>query len=59
LSLPFAGFAALGLVLLLESRSEQPIEFSGLGFQFKGASGPIVLWIMCYLAMALCIKLLW
>lgn len=56
---PFAGFAALGLVLHLESRSEQPIEFTALGFQFKGASGPVVLWVVCFLALALCIKLLW
>jgi hypothetical protein len=57
--LPFAGFAALGLVLLLESRSEQPIEFRAVGFEFKGASGPIVLWVLCFLAIVACLKVMW
>lgn len=57
--LPFAGYAALGLVLLLESRSENPLEFKAIGFEFKGASGPIVLWVLCLLAIAACIKMLW
>jgi cation transporter-like permease len=57
--LPFAGFAALALVLLLESRSDQPIEFKALGFEFKGASGPIVLWVLCFLAITGCLKLMW
>jgi hypothetical protein len=57
--LPFAGFAALGLVLLLESRSDQPLEFKAIGFEFKGASGPIVLWALCFLAIVISIKLMW
>jgi len=57
--LPFAGFAALGLVLFLESRSEQPIEFRGVGFEFKGASGPIVLWVLCFLAIVVGLKVMW
>ena len=57
--LPFAGFAALALVLLLESRSDQPIEFKAVGFEFKGASGPIVLWALCFLAITGCMKLVW
>lgn len=57
--LPFVGFAALGLVLLLESRSDEPIEFNALGFVFKGASGPIVLWVLCFLAIVVSLKALW
>jgi hypothetical protein len=57
--LPFAGFGALGLVLLLESRSEKPIEFRALGFEFKGASGPIVLWVLSFLAIVLCFRMMW
>jgi len=59
IALPFAGFAALGLVLLLESRSDQPLEFKALGFEFKGASGPIVLWVICFLAVVISLRLLW
>jgi hypothetical protein len=58
-ALPFAGYAALGLVLLLESRSDQPMEFKALGFEFKGSSGPVVLWVLCFLAVVVCMKLLW
>src|SRR2546422_1380992 len=42
-TLPSAAFAALLIVLVLEQSSGQ-IEFSSLGFAFKGASGQIVLW---------------
>jgi hypothetical protein len=57
--LPFAGYAALAVVLLLEARSGEPIEFTAPGFSFKGASGPIVLWVVCFLAVSICLKLLW
>ena len=57
--LPFAGYAALGLVMLLESRSEQPIEFKAIGFEFKGASAPIVLWVLCFVAISICLRLMW
>jgi hypothetical protein len=56
--LPAAALAALCLVVFLES-SSGPIEFKGLGFKFKGASGPIVLWVLCFLAIAGAIQLLW
>jgi len=58
IGLPMAAIGALGLVLLLEY-ARGPIEFEGLGFKFKGASGPVVLWVFCYLAIAATIKLLW
>lgn len=45
----FAIFSALFVVLLLRF-STGPIEFEGLGFKFRGASGPLVMWILCFLA---------
>lgn len=57
--LPSGGFAALCLVLFLDVRSTHQMKFKALGFEFEGASGPIVLWIMCFLACAVGIKLLW
>ena len=57
--LPFAGYAALGLVMLLESRSEQPIELKVIGFEFKGASAPIVLWVLCFVPISICLRLMW
>ena len=56
--LPSAALVALCIVVFLES-STGPIEFDGLGFKFKGASGPIVLWAFCFLTIAGAIKLLW
>lgn len=58
IGLPLAALAALLLVLFLR-QTQGPIEFEGLGFSFKGASGPVILWILCYLAFVLSFKLLW
>lgn len=55
--LPSAAIVALCIVVMLES-SSGPIEFEGMGFRFRGASGPIVLWVVCFLAITLAIKLL-
>jgi hypothetical protein len=57
-ALPFAALGSLCLVLLLRYAAG-PIEFEGLGFKFRGASGPIVMWALCYLVIAVSIKLLW
>jgi hypothetical protein len=36
-----------------------PIEFEAIGFKFRGASGPIVLWVFCFLSIAVAFHLLW
>jgi hypothetical protein len=56
--LPSAALASLCLVMFLEQTSG-PIEFEGLGLKFKGASGPVVLWAFCFLAIVGAIKLVW
>jgi hypothetical protein len=58
IGLPFAGLAALCIVLILEIKSGA-IEFEGLGFRFRGASGPVVLWAFCFLVIAGAIRLVW
>jgi len=58
IGLPLAGLTSLSLVLFLKYTAG-PLEFEGMGFKFKGASGPIVLWILCFLSIATAIKLLW
>lgn len=58
IGLPSAALAALCIVIVLENTSG-PIEFEGLGFKFKGASGPVVLWCLAFLSMAAAIKMLW
>jgi hypothetical protein len=56
---PFAGYASLALVWLLESLSGQPIEFKAIGFEFKGPAAPIVMWVLCFLAIVVAIGVTW
>ena len=49
---------ALLIVLLLRNIGG-PIEFEAMAFKFRGASGPIVMWIFCYLALIFATKFLW
>ena len=56
--LPLAAVAALCIVILLEIYSGD-IEFEGFGFKFKGVSGPVIFWVVCFLAMATAIRMLW
>lgn len=58
IGLPFAALASFAIVTILES-SSGPLEFEGLSFKFKGASGPAVLWVLCFLVIAVAIKTLW
>ena len=56
--LPIAAVVSLLLILVLRETTGK-LEFEALGFKFRGASGPVVLWVLCYLAITLSIKLLW
>jgi hypothetical protein len=56
--LPMAALASLIIVLVLRV-SAGPIEVEAWGLKFKGASAPIVFWILCFLAISTSIKMLW
>lgn len=56
--LPLSAIAAMCIVFIFKFVSGN-IEFEALTFKFKGASGPVVLWTLCFLAMAGAIKMLW
>jgi hypothetical protein len=58
LGVPWAGGAAFIIVLVLRS-SFGRVEYKVLGMEFKGASGPIVLWVFCFLAEVAGIRTLW
>lgn len=58
LGVPWAGGAAMIVVLLFKPVFGD-MEFEALGFKFKGASGPVVLWVLCFLAETLAIHTLW
>jgi hypothetical protein len=55
---PLAGLGAFCVVLVLRL-SSGPLEFKAIGFEFKGASGQVVLWVVCFLAEIAAIKTLW
>lgn len=57
IGLPMAAVGAFILVSVLRQQ-HGPVEFEGLGFKLKGGSGPIILWVICFLAIAGAIKLL-
>jgi hypothetical protein len=56
--LPAAASVSFILVVLLR-QTDGPIEFEGLGFKFRGASGQVAMWVICFLAFAIAIKLCW
>jgi hypothetical protein len=58
LGIPFCAGTAMFVVLILRA-TQGPAEFEGLGFKFRGASGPIVMWVLCFLALVAATKLLW
>jgi hypothetical protein len=58
LGLPCAAFASLILVLILRTVSGK-IELKIIGMEFKGASGPIIMWVICFLAMTLALAKTW
>jgi hypothetical protein len=58
IGIPWAGGAAFIVVLVLRT-SFGAINFKVLGVEFKGASGPIVMWVLCFLVEVAAIKTLW
>jgi hypothetical protein len=57
--LPLAGVAALFIVMVFKIVTGDKLSFTALGFKFEGASGPVVLWVLCFLAITLAIFTLW
>lgn len=58
IGLPAAGVGAFLLVQVLQI-SAGKIEFEAFGVKFRGASGPVVLWVVCFLAVAAAVGALW
>lgn len=56
--LPMAAVASICIVVLFGS-TVGPIRFKAMGLELEGAAGPIVFWVVCFLAIALAIKLVW
>lgn len=58
IGLPSGAILALAIVLLLRHVSGD-IELKISGFEFKGGTAPIVMWIGCFLAIALAVRMTW
>ena len=55
---PISYVASLIPVLILNTTAG-PIQFTVPGFQFRGAAGPLIFWVICFLAIASAFKMLW
>ena len=56
--IPMAAASAFCVLLFFETRSGN-VQFSGLGFTFKGGAGPAVIWVFAFLAFIGAIRILW
>lgn len=56
--MPFCALFALVVLILLRA-TYGPIEFEVPGFRFKGASGPILLWCIAFMALVTALRILW
>ena len=56
--LPMSGIAAFGIVSLLRSQVEGPLEFKAFSLEFTGPAGPVTLWVVVYLSIVLSLKIL-
>ena len=57
--LPSAALLSFMLVVVFEARFDNiEMEIANI-VKFRGASGPIILWVLCFLSIASAIKLLW
>lgn len=57
IGVPLSALTALALVLALEQVAGD-IQFEALGLKFKGAAGPLVMWVLCFIALVAGIKAL-
>ena len=55
---PCAALAALCIVLTLDVVAG-PIEFKVWVFEFRGAAGPVIMWVICFLTIVLAIHETW
>jgi hypothetical protein len=59
LGIAISAISAFSVVAVLDVLSRDPIEIKVLGFELKGAAGPVVLWVVCFLALVAGTEVLW
>lgn len=55
--IPFGAMLSI-LIIMIFRQAAGPIEISGFGMHFKGAAGPVILWILAFLAITGAFKML-
>jgi|ERR1700730_8409207 len=58
ITVSLSAVSALCVVLALRATAG-PVEFEAFGFKVRGASGPLVFWLICFVAMIWGVWLLW
>ena len=56
--IPLSALLAFCIVTLLRATTG-PIEIESTFIKFRGASGPIIFWILCFIVIIIGVKLLW
>lgn len=51
LGVAISAVSAFSVVAVLDVLARDPLEIKFLGFELKGAAGPVLLWVVCFLAM--------
>jgi len=59
IGLPLSAILSLFVVLLFRVVSGEKLHVNILGIKFEGASGPVIMWVICFLSIALSISALW
>ncbi|WP_013320780.1 hypothetical protein [Gloeothece verrucosa] len=59
IGIPLAAIAATCIVVVLDFSTQDTIKVDATGFKFEGATGQIILWVFCFLALVSALKLLW
>jgi hypothetical protein len=58
IGIPLSALLAFCIVTLLRATTG-PIEIGSEFIKFRGASGPIIFWILCFIVIIIGVKLLW
>jgi tetrahydromethanopterin S-methyltransferase subunit E len=57
--LPSAAAAAFIIVTLFRQVVAEPIKLGALGLTVEGAGGPVLLWVICFMALAIALRMIW
>lgn len=59
IGIAISAMSAFSVVAVLDVLSRDPLEIKFLGFELKGAAGPVLLWVVCFLALVAGGSALW